>query len=71
LFSVKPAEYLANDAFRWKLALLVCALVNVAFQHRRGHANAWRLTTDTRIAAALSLCFWLSALVAGRWIGFL
>ena len=37
LFSVKPDEYLANPAFRWKLALLALALINVGFQHS-GHA---------------------------------
>jgi hypothetical protein len=71
LFSVKPAEYFANPAFRWKLVLLALAVANVAFQHWRVHARAWRLTTAMRISAALSLCLWLSVLVAGRWIGFL
>ena len=69
LFSVKPAEYLSNEAFRWKAALLLIALVNVAFQHRA--TREWRVTQGTRIAAALSMCLWLSVLVAGRWIGFL
>jgi hypothetical protein len=71
LFSVKPAEYLANDAFRWKLVLLVMALANVAFQHGGMSAGGFGLTRATRVRAGLSLCLWLSALVAGRWIGFL
>jgi hypothetical protein len=62
LFSVKPAEYWANEAFRWKALLLAIALANVAVQH------AGR---PTRVSAALSLGAWLSILVAGRWIGFL
>lgn len=60
LFSVKPAEYIVNDAFRWKVVLLIVALLNVAIQHR----------TPTRISSASSLLLWLSVLVAGRWIGF-
>lgn len=68
LFSVKPAEYLGNEAFRWKLVLLVAALANVALQHTRRKTAAGPVT---RVSAALSLCLWLSALVAGRWIGFL
>jgi hypothetical protein len=68
LFSVKPAEYLANAAFRWKLALLALALANVAFQH--WGAALPRLSTATRVRAALSLGLWLAVLVAGRWIGF-
>jgi hypothetical protein len=71
LFSVKPADYLANEAFRWKVILLVIALVNVAFQHRGAKAAGIEHTPATSISAALSLCLWLSVLVAGRWIGFL
>lgn len=71
LFSVKPDEYLANAAFRWKAALLVMAVANVAFQHRRATVSATEVTPITRISAAMSLCLWLSVLVAGRWIGFL
>ena len=69
LFSVKPAEYLANDAFICKLVLLAFALGNIAFLYTK--ADALQLTMATRIAAGLSLCLWLSVLVAGRWIGFL
>lgn len=68
LFSVKPAEYLENAAFRWKLALLALALVTVGFQH--WGAGFLRMSPATRIRAAFSLCLWLSVLVAGRWIGF-
>jgi uncharacterized membrane protein YtjA (UPF0391 family) len=71
LFSVKPAEYLANTAFRWKMVFLVIALLNAAFQHRGESARAFELTRATRVRAVLSLCLWLSALLAGRWIGFL
>ncbi len=68
LFSVKPAEYLANDAFRWKLGLLAIALANIALRAGR---SAPPLTAATRVAAGISLCSWLCVLVAGRWIGFL
>jgi hypothetical protein len=71
LFSVKPAEYLENEAFRWKLVLLVVALANVTFQHWRTRSSAIEMTGITRVSAALSLCLWLSVLIAGRWIGFL
>lgn len=60
LFSVKPAEYVANEAFLWKAGLLAVALVNVVVQHRRRN----------RVSAFLSLALWLSVLIAGRWIGF-
>jgi hypothetical protein len=78
LFTVKPAEYLGNEAFLWKLALLAAALVNIVAQHRSaGFARALRddggdggAGTGVRLAAFCSALLWLSVLVAGRWIGF-
>jgi hypothetical protein len=76
LFSVNPADYLENNAFRWKLLLLALALVNVAVQHRQ-----WRslglpdvthaLPVRVRVSAGTSALLWISTLVAGRWIGFI
>jgi len=75
LFSVKPAEYLENTAFLWKLALLGLALANVAFQHSNGRLAAAVACADlrptVRLAALASILLWLSTIVAGRWIGFL
>lgn len=70
LFSVKPAEYVENTAFRWKLLLLVVALVNVAFQHYASQLQGSSPSLATRVSAALSVTLWLAVLVAGRWIGF-
>ena len=76
LFSVKPAEYLANPAFLAKAALLALALANVALQHRgRRFAQATAggsavPRAPVRVAALCSALLWLSVLVAGRWIGF-
>lgn len=70
LFSTKPAEYVENVAFRWKLVLMVIALINVAIQHRMTNTRLWIVGPATRLSAALSLCLWLSVLIAGRWIGF-
>ena len=68
LFSVKPDEYLGNPAFRWKLLLLALALINVVLQHRG--AGFLQMSPAVRVRAGLSLCLWISVLVAGRWIGF-
>lgn len=62
LFTVNPADYLANEAFLIKLALLAAALLNIALRHR--------VAGFARAAAALSFLLWLGVLVAGRWIGF-
>lgn len=69
LFSVKPDEYLANAAFRWKLVLLALALINVGFQHW-GTSGGLQMSPAVRVRAGFSLCLWVSVLVAGRWIGF-
>jgi hypothetical protein len=76
LFSVNPAEYLQNTAFRWKLLLLTLALANVVVQHRQwrslGLPDATRaLPVRVRALAGMSALLWIATLVAGRWIGFL
>jgi hypothetical protein len=75
LFSVKPAEYLGNAAFLWKMALLAAALANVALQHRSRHYRLALAGGDLRFGVRLVACcsavLWLAVLVAGRWIGFL
>lgn len=74
LFSVKPAEYVANSAFLWKVVLPAGALANVALQHggRRFAASITRGEggSGARLTALCSMVLWLSVLVAGRWIGF-
>ncbi|MES2969854.1 MAG: DUF2214 domain-containing protein [Pseudomonadota bacterium] len=75
LFSVDPAEYLANPAFRLKLALLGTALVLILVQHRsRGYQAAiigLPIQRGVRVVAALSALVWLAVLLCGRAIGFL
>lgn len=75
LISVSPTDYLANPAFRWKVALIAAAMVNVALVHRN---PAWqvvqasgRVAPSLRRGAAVSAALWLCVLVAGRMIGFL
>jgi hypothetical protein len=75
LFSVKPVEYLANEAFLWKMALLALALANIVLQHRSRHYRLALAGSDlhpgVRLVACCSAVLWLAVLVAGRWIGFL
>lgn len=75
LFTVRPVAYIANQAFLIKLALLAAAIANLSFLHMSG---AWRAVASgapvggvVRFCAFLSFFLWLSALLAGRWIGFL
>lgn len=75
LFSVKPVEYAENTAFLAKLGLVVFGLLNVALVH---FSQGWRAmlagkppTFEIRISAVFSVVIWTTAIVAGRWIGFL
>ncbi|ESR26810.1 hypothetical protein [Lutibaculum baratangense] len=75
LFTVRPTEYAQNPAFLIKLGLVALGVANAlllrASRHwlvvlRGGERHA--LVTAS---VSLSLAVWASAVVAGRWIGFL
>lgn len=76
MFVSAATKYYANLPFRIKLVLLGLAGINMAVLH----FGAWRSSSKwdmllptplaVRIAAALSLVFWIGVVVAGRWIGF-
>lgn len=75
LFTVRPFDYVGNPAFLFKLAILVLAMANIAWQHfsvdwlhvQRGKGTSHAV----QLRAITSIVLWLSALLAGRWIGFL
>jgi hypothetical protein len=67
LVAAGPYKYYTNPLFPVKLVLLVVALglqVGVLATMRREGAE-----TLSRVLAGASLFFWLSTLVAGRWLG--
>jgi len=74
LFSVRSREYAANPAFLTKMVLLGLGIANaLLFQA----IAPWRQTQARdsvaplpRCMAGLSLVVWISAVIAGRWIGF-
>lgn len=75
LFSVRPLEYARNPAFLAKLGLVALGLANVAAVH---FGRGWRKALagngpdlGLRASAFLSIVIWMSAVIAGRWIGFL
>lgn len=76
MFVAAATSYYDNVPFRIKLVLLVLAGVNMAVFHLTAYraVHDWNLSLPTpqaaRIAASLSLLFWVSVVVAGRWIGF-
>lgn len=76
MFVSAATSYYDNVPFRIKLVLLALAGLNMAIFHFTAYraAHDWNFTLPTpqsaRIAASLSLLFWVGVVVAGRWIGF-
>jgi hypothetical protein len=75
LFSVRPQEYVQNPAFLTKVTLVAVGLVHALAVHR---SAGWRAALAgegasalLRLSALVSIAIWTSAVVAGRWIGFL
>lgn len=76
MFSVQATKYAAADLFRLKLVLIAAAVANAVLLRR---TQAWRriltegsttIPARLRVAAILSIGLWLSAIVAGRLIGY-
>lgn len=75
LFSVRPLAYAQNPAFLAKISLVAVGIANALILRAN---RRWRFAlhgepphASVRIAAILSLLIWASAVMAGRWIGFL
>jgi len=75
LFTVQPADYVANRAFLLKVALVGIGAVHALSVHRSG---AWRrfvatggvVETRLLVSAAISLVIWVAAILSGRFIAF-
>jgi hypothetical protein len=74
LFTAKAPDYASNPAFLAKMGLLTTGIANALLLHAH---PAWQRALQTNVAsgrvkaaAAVSALAWISALVAGRWIGF-
>jgi hypothetical protein len=75
IVSVRPVAYFENGALQIKLLLVGCGIVNalaVRFNPAWSAALAdGGVAGSLRLQALLSLCLWVGAVVAGRWIAFL
>jgi hypothetical protein len=74
LFTVRAGEYAQNPAFVTKLVLLGVGIINAVLLHT---VAPWHrvvsegvVAPPVRLLAGLSIIIWISALIAGRWIGF-
>jgi hypothetical protein len=75
LFSVRPIAYIHNTAFLIKVGIVGLGIANALLLNHNRH---WRLALMNRephrrvqLSAFLSMALWVSAIIAGRWIGFL
>jgi len=77
MITVKSTDYIGNPFLLIKFPAIALALLNVLLVHR---TEAWRAhrvrdlmpseRNRLKIGAALSLTFWLTAITAGRMIGY-
>lgn len=71
LFSVQPVKYVQTGLFQVKMVIVLGGLANALLVRRlrmaRDHSDAGRC----RVAALLSIGFWLSAIVCGRMLGYI
>lgn len=66
LFAAQASDYVANNWFRWKMALLALALLNAAL-----HLRPQTLSRARQCGAAvLSLGLWIAVLLCGRMIAY-
>jgi hypothetical protein len=76
MFASAATSYYDNIPFRIKIALLMLVGLNMLIFHLTAWKSAedWNQSLPTpraaRIAAGLSLIFWVGVIFAGRWIGF-
>ena len=77
MLAVKSSDYIGNPFLLIKFPAIALALVNVWLVH---HTEAWRAhrvrelmpseKNRLKLGAVLSLAFWLTAITAGRMIGY-
>jgi amino acid transporter len=74
LFSVRPIAYVQNTAFLIKIWVIGLGVVNALLLTSNRYWRRALLQGKThwklRLPALLSLVFWVSAIIAGRWTGF-
>jgi hypothetical protein len=70
LFSIAPEDYIDNPIFRWKIGLLLAAIVFYYTLVRRSAVRDQPVSTMTRIVAAVSLLLFALVPLGGILIGY-
>jgi hypothetical protein len=76
LFSTRAEHYASNIAFQLKMLALLLAGINMVVLHFGVYRKVelWdntALPLGAKVAGGLSLFFWVSVMLTGRWIGHL
>ena len=76
LFSTRAEHYASNIAFQLKMLALLFAGINMLALHFGVYKKVsdWETAappTSAKLAGGLSLFFWISVMLTGRWIGHL
>lgn len=76
MFATKATIYFYNDPFRIKMFVMVLAWLNMMVFHFGIYRDvkSWNVQLPTpvasKIAGTLSLIFWITVVICGRWTGF-
>jgi hypothetical protein len=77
MFISKATTYMVNPYFIWKMFLILAAGINMGIFHRgvwksvnQWNSGAVAIPAGAKIAASLSLAFWVIVVFCGRFIGF-
>ena len=74
MFAADAASLVVSTVFRWKIALIVLALINAGAYHLlwRHRLARWDIAPPLggRVMAAASLLLWLLVAGLGRWIAY-
>lgn len=69
IFSSDPIHYLYNEAFRWKVTLLLIAIVYNYTIHRKVAMSQYSPAAGI-VTGAVSMLLWVSVVFGGLWIAF-
>ena len=76
LFIARASDYYINFQFRMKALFLLLAGLNMIVFHLGQYRSVarwdgqWPPPAAARVSAGLSIVFWISVVIFGRWIGF-
>ena len=77
LFSIRAVQYAETTLFQFKMALVLCAVLNAVLVRRASQWELMQTAVNTvppprlQVAGALSIGLWLAVLTCGRMLAFI